>query len=82
MDWNFTVPRKGMNGWSCLPDNLDTPGTDPWCVNDPWLDFLKAYVKKEPPKYNQVGFAYLLMGDAPVSNTHPYAITPRLPTTG
>jgi len=42
MDWNFKVLRKGTNGWTCLPDRSDTPGTDPWCIDEPWLNFLKA----------------------------------------
>ena len=75
-DW---VLRKGTNGWTCLPDRPDTPGNDPWCVNEPWLNFLKAYVKKETPSYTQVGFAYMLMGDTPVSNTDPYATEPTSP---
>lgn len=72
-DWDFNVIREGTNGWTCLPDNADTPGTDPWCVNAPWLNFLEAYVAKEKPTYEQVGIAYMLQGDTPVSNTDPYA---------
>ena len=79
MDWNFNVLRKGTNGWTCLPDRSDTPGTDPWCVNEPWLNFLKAYIKNEPPAYDQIGFAYMLMGDTPVSNKDPYATKPTTP---
>lgn len=73
MDWNLNVVRKGTNEWVCLPDNADTPGTDPWCVNEPWVDFLKAYVNKTKPTYTSVGVAYMLQGDTPVSNTDPYA---------
>lgn len=73
MDWEFNVLREGTNGWTCLPDNADTPGTDPWCVNAPWLNFLEAYVAKEEPTYRQVGIAYMLQGDTPVSNTDPFA---------
>jgi len=73
MDWNFSVIKEGSNGWTCLPDRPDTPGNDPWCVDDPWVNFLRAYVKKEKPSYTEIGFAYMLMGDTPVSNADPYA---------
>ena len=76
MDWNFKTLREGSNGWTCLPDRPDTPGNDPWCVNEPWLNFLNAYVKKEKPTYTEIGFAYMLMGDTPVSNSNPYATEP------
>jgi hypothetical protein len=75
MDWNDKVLRKGSNGWTCLPDR-DTPGNDPWCVNDAWLNFLNAYKNKKKPSYTQVGVAYMLQGDTPVSNSDPYATKP------
>jgi hypothetical protein len=73
MDWNLNEVRAGSNGWTCLPDRTDTHGNDPWCVNGPWLNFLKAYVGQTEPSYTGVGFAYMLMGDSPVSNSDPYA---------
>jgi hypothetical protein len=73
MDWEFKVLREGSNGWTCLPDRANTPGEDPWCVNDPWVNFLKAYVKNEKPTYTGIGFAYMLKGDTPVSNADPFA---------
>lgn len=76
MDWNFKILRQGNNGWTCLPDRANTPGNDPWCVNEPWLDFLKAYVQKEKPTYTGVGIAYMLMEDTPFSNSDPYAVEP------
>ena len=79
MDWDLKVLRKGTNGWTCLPDNADTQGTDPWCVNDPWVNFLNAYVKKEAPTYKEIGFGYMLVDDAPASNTDPYATGPTTP---
>ncbi len=72
-DWKMNVLREGTNGWTCLPDNADTPGEDPWCVTESWLNFLGAYVNKTEPTYEEIGFAYMLMGDTPVSNSNPYA---------
>jgi hypothetical protein len=39
MDREGKVLRKGTNGWMCVPDNPDTPGTDPMCMNEPWIGF-------------------------------------------
>ncbi len=76
MDWDKTILRKGTNGWTCLPDRPDTEANDPWCIDENWLNFLDAYMKKEKPTYTGVGIAYMLKGDAPVSNTDPYATEP------
>ena len=73
MDWEFNVVREGSNEWTCLPDRPATPGTDPWCVTEAWRDFLKAYVNKTEPTYTEIGFAYMLQGDTPVSNADPFA---------
>ena len=75
-DWAGNTLREGTNGWVCLPDRPDTQGEDPWCVNGPWLEFLDAYVNQREPEYTEVGFAYMLAGDSPVSNTDPYATEP------
>ncbi len=72
-DWDGNVLREGTNGWTCLPDRSDTPGEDPWCVNQPWLNFIDALVSEKQPSYDQVGIAYMLKGDTGVSNTDPYA---------
>lgn len=76
MDWDNTILREGTNGWTCLPDRPDTVADDPWCVDEHWLNFLNAYMKKENPTYTGVGIAYMLKGDAPVSNTDPFATEP------
>ncbi len=78
MDWDLNVVSPGSNDWTCLPDRPDTPGNDPWCVTGAWLDFLKAYIGQTQPTYADIGFAYMLQGDTPVSNTDPYATEPTI----
>jgi hypothetical protein len=77
MDGDGNVLRKGTNGWTCMPDNPNTPGNDPMCMNEPWLNFKEALKNKKKPTYTQVGIAYMLQGDSPVSNTDPYAKAPK-----
>ena len=77
MDRDGNVLRKGTNGWTCMPDNPETPGTDPMCMNEPWLNFMGALKNNKKPTYTQVGIAYMLQGDTPVSNTDPYATAPK-----
>lgn len=73
VDWDMNELRPGSNGWTCLPDRKDTPGKDPWCVNEPWMKFLNAYINGEEPEYEEIGFAYMLAGDTEVSNADPFA---------
>lgn len=75
-NWEMQELRPGTNGWICLPDRSDTEGEDPWCLDETWLDFLGGYVNQTEPTYSAVGFAYMLMGDTPVSNSDPYATEP------
>ena len=79
LDWEMNVIREGTNEWTCLPDRPDTEGTDPWCITGPWMNFLQAYVTQTEPDYDELGIAYMLMGDAPVSNSDPYATEPTGP---
>ena len=78
-DWDLNVVREGSNGWTCLPDRPDTPGDDPWCVSESWINFLQAYVSQTEPSYAEIGFAYMLVGDTPVSNSDPYETEPTGP---
>jgi hypothetical protein len=79
MDWEMNVVREGTNEWTCLPDRPDTKGSDPWCITGPWMSFLQAYVTQTEPSYDEIGIAYMLMGDSPVSNSDPYATEPTGP---
>jgi len=79
LDWEMNVLREGTNEWTCLPDRPDTEGADPWCITGPWLNFLDAYVNQTEPTYDEMGIAYMLVGDSPVSNSDPYATGPTGP---
>ena len=71
------VVRIGSNGWMCLPHDPNTAGTDSICMNESWRNFMDALKNKKKPTYTQVGIAYMLQGDRPVSNTDPYATEPK-----
>lgn len=77
MDWDMTVLRTGSNDWTCLPDMPDTPSTDPMCLDEPWIEWLHAFMNQSTPEIDRVGFGYMLQppgGGA--SNTDPYAQGP------
>ena len=58
MDWDLNVVQaKGppasswsstANEWTCLPDRPTTPGNDPWCVTDAWLNSSQSSVQENP----------------------------------
>jgi hypothetical protein len=72
----FVVLREGSNGWYCLPDALGTPGPDPWCFDQTWLDWAYAFGAGEEPKVTKPGLAYMLQGGSDASNTDPFATEP------
>lgn len=82
MDWpaepggEMTTLREGTNEWTCLPDMENTPGNDPMCLDEPWLEWADAWMNKREPKITQMGFGYMLQGGSPESNTDPYAKEP------
>ncbi len=71
LDWQMNELRAGTNGWTCLPDDESALGNSPWCVNEPWLNFLHALMNNAEPTYDEVGIAYMLMGDSPICNSDP-----------
>lgn len=43
--------RKGTNGFTCMPDNPETPGPDPMCWDKNAGDWIDAYLNhKAPPQ--------------------------------
>ena len=83
LDWpaaasgELVLLRPGDNGWTCLPDALNTDGNDPMCLDETWVTWLKAYVGGTEPKFNRTGIGYMTAsGGASFSATDPFATAP------
>src|SRR3977135_2244985 len=68
--------RKGSNGFTCMPDNPETPGPDPMCWDKNAGDWIDAYLSHKTPPAGKVGLMYMLSGGTDASNTDPYAAKP------
>jgi hypothetical protein len=72
----MTELRKGTNGWTCMPDNPETPGPDPMCMDGNAATWAMAWVGHKAPPTDQPGVMYMLKGGTDASNTDPYATKP------
>jgi hypothetical protein len=72
----FLVLREGSNGWFCFPDIPSSPGNDPQCYDQTWLDWNYAFFAGEEPEVMMPGLAYMLQGGSDASNTDPLATEP------
>ena len=61
-DGTFVVLREGSNGWFCFPDAPGTPGNDPSCNDQTWLDWTYSFYAGEEPSVTVMGLAYMLQG--------------------
>jgi hypothetical protein len=83
MDWpekeggEAVLLRKGTNDWTCFPDMAHSPGNDPMCLDKSSMQWVDAWMKKEPPKLTQPGITYMLQGGSDASNTDPFAKHPK-----
>jgi hypothetical protein len=74
-DGKMRTLRKGTNAFTCMPDNPDTPGPDPMCMDPAAMEWVHAYLTHATPAA-KVGFMYMLAGGTDASNTDPYASKP------
>ena len=72
----FVALREGSNDWFCFPDLPSTPGNDPQCLDQTWLDWNYAWMAGEAPEVTVPGLAYMLQGGSDPSNTDPLATVP------
>lgn len=76
---HMRTPREGKNEFTCMPDNPDTPGPDPMCMDKNAWEWAMAWMAHKPPSAGKVGLMYMLDGGSDASNTDPHATKP---TTG
>lgn len=70
------VLAEGDNGWICMPETF--PGDEsPLCNDMTWMKMMQAMGDKASFEAQQMGFSYMLGGDAGVSNTDPYHSDPK-----
>ncbi len=74
-DGSMRTLRKGTNGFTCMPDNPETPGPDPMCMDANAMEWAHAWMGHKPPP-SKLGLMYMLAGGTDASNTDPYATKP------
>jgi hypothetical protein len=72
----FGELRRGSNDWTCFPDWLVSPGNDPQCLDQGWMQWMDAFMAGAEPNLTAPGLAYMLQGGSDPSNTDPFAIEP------
>lgn len=78
-DGQMRVLRQGSNDYTCMPDNPDSPGNMPMCVDAAGLAWVTALMRREePPAGAPVSIAYMLQGSSFPSYDDPF---PREPAT-
>ncbi|KRE86976.1 hypothetical protein ASG75_02090 [Rhodanobacter sp. Soil772] len=75
-DGTMRTLRKGTNAFTCMPDNPETPGPDPMCMDQNAMEWINAYMTKKTPPPGKLGMMYMLAGGTDASNTDPYAQKP------
>src|SRR4051794_10993694 len=68
-DGNMRILRRGSNGFTCLPDNPNSPGPDPMCGDTNAMKWAAAWIGKKEPPAGTVGVMYMLAGGAAPGHT-------------
>ena len=70
------VLRKGTNSCTCFPDDPNSPGNDPMCLDKMGMVWFEALMMKTEPKLTALGLSYMLQGGSDANNTDPFASQP------
>lgn len=74
-DWDGSILKQGSSDYVCMPGPPEQKGVGPMCLDKVWQSWAEAWMGRKDPSISGVGIAYMLQGDAGVSNTDPYAKT-------
>ena len=72
----MSVLREGTNKFTCIPDNPNSPGNDPMCLDENGMEWAKAWISGTEPPAGKIGFGYMLQSGSDASNTDPAATEP------
>jgi hypothetical protein len=75
-DGKLRTLRQGQGTFTCVPDDPNTPGVDPMCLDRHAFEWLKALLAHEKPPEGKIWFAYMLKGGSDASNDDPFASEP------
>jgi hypothetical protein len=70
------VLRKGPNDWTCFPDDPNSPGNDPMCLDKMGMVWFEVLMMKTAPKLTAPGLSYMLQGGSDANNADPFATQP------
>jgi len=71
------VLRKGTGEWTCYPDWPASPGNDPQCLDQVWMEWNDTFSAGTPYTVTRLGLAYMLQGGSDPSNMDPFASAPK-----
>ncbi len=63
--------REGTNAWTCFPDWQATPGKDPMCFDEMWMQWFEAINTTTDPNIDAPRIAYMLDGIGGLQKTTP-----------
>ena len=72
IDVDGALLRDGANGWTCMPGVSLIPGDKhPMCNDKVWMEWMQAAAEGKTFIPTEIGFSYMLGGDAFVHNDNP-----------
>jgi hypothetical protein len=75
-DGKLRTLRSGQGAFACLPDDPNTPGHDPICLDRNGLEWLKSLLTRGKPPEGKVWLGYMLKGGSDASIDDPFVTEP------